>query len=69
MGTVQTTPYSPNDALPKECCCGLIHDFDDWLLLPYCGIMRGVDELPDLELRHCACGSTLAVPLATDPRA
>lgn len=51
---------------PKACACGVVHLASSWSTLDYCGVMKGIAgeaEFPDLELRNCACGSTLAVEL------
>jgi hypothetical protein len=45
--------------LPKRCGCGLVHDAPAWEALARLGVQRGREE--DLELRNCACGSTLAI--------
>ncbi len=45
--------------LPKSCGCGRIHDAFAWIALPYVGVMA--DDVESLELRNCACGSTLAI--------
>lgn len=48
---------------PKACGCGLTHSAEQWAELPLAprGGVYFVDGRPELELRHCACGSTLAV--------
>jgi hypothetical protein len=43
----------------KRCACGLTYDAEAWHALPLCGAMR--DDVKALELRTCACGSTIAV--------
>ena len=46
----------------KRCHCGMCFDAESWARLPYVGIMDdGVDRL---ELRNCACSSTLAIEAA-----
>ncbi len=47
----------------KRCGCGRAWSRDQWKQLPLCGTMRGV------ELRNCACGSSLAVWSTTSGRA
>jgi CheY-like chemotaxis protein len=47
----------------KRCGCGRVWSRDEWKQLPLCGTMRGV------ELRNCACGSSLAVWSTTSGRA
>ncbi len=48
----------------KVCpCCGTSYSFSGWLALAD----RGRQE-PDLELRDCPCGSTLAVAIEPDGR-
>ena len=53
-------------ALPagvKTCACGAVHDAARWAALEMVG--RHHDDefpvFPDLELRNCICGSTLAI--------
>lgn len=46
---------------PKRCSCGREHDAAAWKALPYCGVQEDVDAR--FELRHCVCGSTIAVLL------
>lgn len=52
-----TIPAPP----PKACGCGLEHDYFAWSRLPYLGVMGDAHEA--IELRNCACGSTLAIEL------
>lgn len=54
-----TVPFSG----PKQCGCGRAHSVAQWAVLPLCG--RQDDGVDVLELRNCACGSTLAIVLAT----
>lgn len=46
----------------KRCGCGRLYTAEAWQALPYVGVQR-LDDEPDLELRNCACGSTLAIPV------
>jgi hypothetical protein len=50
----------PND-WPKVCACGAVWSEDAWRGRPIVGQMALSDDEPPLELRHCTCGSTLAV--------
>lgn len=43
----------------KQCGCGANHDPFAWSRLPFVGVMA--DEEETIELRNCACGSTLAI--------
>lgn len=47
----------------KRCGCGREHDAEAWARLPFCGVQE--DAELRLELRHCPCGSTLAVVLCS----
>lgn len=53
--------------LVKTCRCGKSYDAHAWRALTYVGVQPGgpADEhgpaYPDVELRNCSCGSTLAV--------
>jgi hypothetical protein len=52
---------------PKACGCGVKISEDDWEKLKYVGVQKtGLDGIPDLELRNCRCGSTLAVAVPGD---
>lgn len=54
---------------PKKCnACGReIKSLKSWLRLPRVGVQGSGDpESPDLELRNCPCGSTLAVSVWLD---
>ncbi len=48
---------------PKTCSCGRRYTREEWESLPLLGRQAGE---PDLELRNCWCGSTLAVALTAD---
>lgn len=48
-------------ALTKRCGCGRVHDAEGWARLPICGVQS--DGAERFELRHCECGSTIAVAL------
>lgn len=44
---------------PKRCACGRVWWREAWMMLEYVGIMDdGVDRI---ELRQCACGSTISM--------
>jgi len=50
--------------MEKQCkCCGVVYDATGWLSLAKVGVQQGDAEQASLELRNCACGSTLAVEL------
>jgi hypothetical protein len=56
-------PFSLLETM-KHCACGRTISPDSWECLPLVGRTdngRGIGEL--LELRNCACGSTLAMPI------
>lgn len=44
---------------PKRCGCKREHSAADWSRLPYCGELDDGEAI--LEMRHCVCGSTIAV--------
>lgn len=46
---------------PKVCACGRSYERLEWLRLPALGVMRIFHDV-SLDLRNCACGSTLAAP-------
>ena len=52
---------SNSHGMHKACGCGLSYDVAAWSALPLVGVQR--DEVEALEMRNCACGSTLAVSL------
>jgi hypothetical protein len=47
----------------KRCsCCGVEYSLQQWLKLPYVGVMRADPDQESLQLRNCdSCWSTLAV--------
>jgi hypothetical protein len=53
----------------KECACGKAYDDQAWRdlrLLGYCSNGKdGPDEL--LEVRKCACGSSISINLGSEP--
>lgn len=49
----------------KECACGRRYGESAWERLYYVGIHRDERPYPDLELRNCVCGSTIAVAMPT----
>jgi hypothetical protein len=51
----------PPPLLVKRCGCGLEYDARSWSDLPLAGYQT--DDIENLELRNCPCGSTLAVHL------
>lgn len=52
----------------KTCsCCRRAISREEWNRLHYVGFLGGVGADDRLELRNCACGSTLAIPLAPSP--
>ncbi len=53
---------------PKLCACGASWSEEAWRELPLVGLMALSDDEPPLELRHCTCGSTIAVALSAIPR-
>lgn len=62
-------PEFPRETWPKTCtCCGAKITEDDWETMSYCGVQNGDAEIgvPDLELRNCSCGTTLAIVLPRD---
>lgn len=50
----------------KTCSCGREFDRYSWSMLPLCGHVPGEDVSSVLEMRHCRCGSTIALEI---PRA
>jgi len=57
---------------PKICACGVAYSEEAWRGRPFVGLLSLSDDEPPLELRHCVCGSTIAVAASAcddDPRA
>jgi hypothetical protein len=48
---------------PKVCACGAVWSEVAWRSRPLVGQMALSDDEPPLELRHCTCGSTIAVTM------
>jgi len=64
---------APINACIKVCrCCGAAYDSDTWAALPLCGYVGRYEgdsgEQRVVELRHCACMSTIAIDIEM-PRA
>ena len=58
----ELAPPSRDSGVIKECPCGESYAMDAWLALPLCGRMRVTNPTDTtVELRNCACGSTLAL--------
>lgn len=52
---------------PKTCeCCLRSIAEEQWESLEYVGIQKGIDEIPDFELRRCSCQTTLAIVVPRD---
>ncbi len=47
----------------KRCGCGRVHTLIEWYSLPFVAVWAFDEGDPDLELRNCACDSTLAIEL------
>ena len=67
-GTHTMHPNYPID-FPITCACGKAYSRDAWTSLTHDGVQSGYHEgkrlqfFEDLEMRRCACGSTMSVPL------
>ncbi len=48
----------PTSIWPKLCGCGCSYTEHEWSMLMLIGRMK--DEVEDIELRNCTCGSTIA---------
>ena len=64
-----TRPKFPKRLLkfPKRCGCGLTWPALEWLQLEFVGVMDEGDDR--IELRHCTCGSTIAMLAAVVAKA
>lgn len=49
----------------KHCACGRLYTLEQWLALSLCGRMH-LPPRRTIELRNCACGSSLAMPIDDD---
>lgn len=65
MNCATTIPAPPERDLHKVCSCGTVYDRAGWEALPYVGVMRFDDGEPGLEMRNCACRSTLAIEVTS----
>lgn len=56
---------APDAEFPKVCGCGRVHDRAGWNALPRAERFNGLyfDSVETIELRHCYCGSSIAVSL------
>lgn len=50
------------EPIVKRCGCGAVHTLAQWRALKLVG--EFVDEVVELELRNCTCGSTISVEVA-----
>ena len=67
MNTDQDDAAPKQETWPKKCGCGAVHTEEQWENLSYVGIQHsGLDDFPDLEMRNCTCGSTMAIVVPTD---
>jgi hypothetical protein len=48
----------------KRCACGARYSLASWRRLVRRGVMQLGEDAPALELRDCACGSTIALEIA-----
>jgi hypothetical protein len=63
-GTGLRAAIPESEWTPKVCtCCGMVISAETWRALRYVGVQE-IDDEPDMELRNCECGTTLAVILA-----
>jgi two-component system cell cycle response regulator DivK len=53
----------PRAGIVKRCGCGRELSREDWSLLPLCGRVHRSPRNVALELRHCECGSSLALEI------
>jgi hypothetical protein len=63
--TTTDVDYKPG-TFPKICSCGRTYQEQEWKKLVYCAVQLGTHEngerfADDLEMRHCACRSTICV--------
>lgn len=54
---------SCSDRVVKSCGCGRSFSSRGWTRLEYVGLQR--DPYGDIELRNCACGSTIGIVVAS----
>jgi hypothetical protein len=56
------------ESWPKKCACGHEISEAEWETLHYVGLQKVPADygIPDLELRNCVCGSTIAVAVPND---
>jgi CheY-like chemotaxis protein len=56
-------PSARRDVIVKRCECSRRYTLDAWLALPLCGRMHVPRSEVVLELRNCACGSSIVLPV------
>lgn len=62
LATMTVITGARREFAAKRCACGACYATRaEWAALPAIGVWR--DSVADLDLRNCACGSTLAVEL------
>ena len=64
LATTHARPARPASpmAIVKRCDCGREHTWYGWLALPLLGRMHSPRGGVAIELRNCACGSSIALP-------
>ena len=58
------------EAIVKQCKCGEAFDVEGWAALALCGYVGAYEgsrgESRVVEMRHCLCGSTIAIDVETE---
>lgn len=60
------TQSAATGSFPKVCSkCAYAHSAAEWYALPYVGTQM-LDDTATLELRNCACGSTISIRIGAN---
>lgn len=59
-------PPAP-EAIVKRCSCGRAYTMADWYRLERIGLQLLLDHGGCLDLRACACGSSISLPMRLTP--
>lgn len=67
LGAEELDELFKEETWPKKCGCGNVHTEEGWECLRYIGVQKsGMKDIPDLEMRSCGCGATMAIVVPRD---
>lgn len=57
----------PEGAVVKRCECGRVYTLESWRRLKRVGLQMVMDHDACLDMRDCACGSSITLPMRLTP--